>query len=123
MDEGDRSQVAVLLGESPERLRDDFMVSLVAEMGGTIVAVLRGWLGHPLGHVEQFDVNREASERQRYMGSVKLLRTFEGLLDAIGATGWTAQTNAENEIMVKFLTRHGASALPGQQVVFVREWR
>ena len=123
MEDQDRVRVAELFNEPPEVIRDDYMVSLLAESHGRIVAVLRGWLGHPRGHIEMFHVEQLASPRERYAGSVWLLRAFEGLLDAIGARGWTAMTDEQDESMVKFLTRHGAQPLVGRQYIFVREWR
>lgn len=122
MEERDHVRVAELFNESPAAIRDDYMVSLVAVYHGRIVAVLRGWLGHPRGHVEMFDVDYSASGRERYTGSVWLLRAFEGLLTNIGARGWTAMTGEQDDAMVRFLTRHGAKALDGRQVVFVKEW-
>ena len=56
MEDQDRVRVAELFNEPPEVIRDDYMVSLLADYHGRIVAVLRGWLGHPRGHIEMFHV-------------------------------------------------------------------
>ena len=123
MDEGDTVRVAELLHEEPTALRDDLMVSLVADYDGRLVAVLRGWLGHPHGHIEVFHVDLLASPKRRITASVWLLRTFEGLLDMVGARGWTAMTNDQNDAMIRMLTTRGALAIPGGHQVFVRRWR
>ena len=123
MDEWDTVRVAELLHDDPITLRDDFMVSLVAEWHDRVVAVLRGWLGHPHGHIEVFHVDMMASPKQRITASVWLLRTFEGLLEGIGARGWTAMTHDDNHAMIRMLTTRGALALPGSHQVFVRRWR
>lgn len=99
------------------------MVSLVAEWSGQMVATLRGWLGHPRGHIEMFHVEPSASPRHRYQSCVWLLRTFEGLLGAVGAKGWSAMTNEQNAAMTRMLTDREAVILPGQHHVFVKEWR
>jgi len=126
MDEGDRVRVAQLLDELPETMRDDYMVSLVADYHGRIVSVLRGWLGHPRGHIARLHVEWDpqlASYRERYQGSLWLLRAFEGLLTTIGAQGWTIMTDEHNRVMRRFLTRIGATAIEGHKIFFVREWR
>ena len=123
MDEGDTVRVAELLHEEPTAIRDDFMVSLVAEYEGRVLAILRGWLGHPHGHIEVFHVDMLASPKRRITASVWLLRTFEGLLENVGAYGWTAMTHDSNEAMIRMLTARGAMAIPGQHQVFVRRWR
>lgn len=123
MDEGDVVRVAELLNEEPDALRDDFMGSLVADDYGRLIGILRGWLGHPQGHIEVFQLDMQVSAKSRIRAGVWLLRTFEGLLDAIGARGWTAMTNTVNEPMRRMLTNRGAQVLPGQYDVFVRRWR
>jgi len=123
MDEDDKMAVSGILGESPERLRDDHMVSLVADWSGQIIAVLRGWLGHPYGHVEMFDVDWHAPPKRRVVASLWLIRTFEALCHSVGASGWTAQTAIRNAPMIRLLKFHvGAQMLPEVSQVFVKRW-
>lgn len=123
MDDRDRVRAAELLAELPEALQDDFMVSLVADFHGRMIGILRGWLGHPHGHIEAFALDMNSPAKRRISAGVWLLRTFAGLLDAVGARGWTAMTNIMNEPMRRMLTTRGAIELPGTHYVFVRRWR
>lgn len=123
MDGGDVPAVAALLSVDEAHLNDDFMVSLVAEWSGQFVALLRGWLGHPWGHIEVFEENPLASPRHRYQASVWLLRTFEGLLERVGAKGWTGMPHKRSTSAVKILQKHGAVIVPEERHLVMKMWR
>lgn len=130
----DRVRVGELLGEAPDGIRDDFMTSLVAVDAGRILGVLRGWLGHPTGRIEWFGLDMTVPPVRRVKAAHGLLTTFEGLLSAVGATGWTAMTSVYNDAMQRLLRGRGATPTGGHlvsgersdgplSVTFYRRWR
>ena len=119
----DREAAQRLLGEDVQEVLTGGMVCLVAEYHGTVVGMLCGWIGRPLGHVQYCHLDPEASDRARFQGFIGLHQAFEALLYANGASGWTAQTEATNHAMIRMLTTRGATVVGGARVVMKKQWR